>query len=261
LTNETRCAPGLETLQVRYQPVGAGDVVTLSGSVPPGSPEVVRAISVADPDGYAATLFSEALGQGALPLRGRGLPMAGEVVAAKAGRPLRDVVRRLNKESVNLIAEVLLKQVGAVQGGLPGSAAKGLGAAQAMLAQAGWRPETYRLVDGSGLSRYNLVSPRHFVQLLAWMDRGPEAAAYRGSLPVAGSDGTLATRFRGMAGADRILAKTGTMTGVTALSGYTEAADGERLAFSCLLNGSAGPIWPLRQVQDDLVRILREWQR
>ncbi|MBC7541650.1 MAG: D-alanyl-D-alanine carboxypeptidase/D-alanyl-D-alanine-endopeptidase [Candidatus Sericytochromatia bacterium] len=266
INNQARTATGGEIVAAECRPVGGKDVFHVHGVLPPGCAPVRATVTVTDPALYAATRFAEAIGRAGvgaqITVGGSGTVAGGSLVASHTSAPVPDMVRALQKDSVNLIGEVLLKQVGAVKGGLPGSSAKGIAAAQRLLTTVGWQPETYRLVDGSGLSRYNLVSPRQLVQLLAYMETQPDvAAAYRLALPIAGVDGTLATRFRGLRDSRRITAKTGTMSGISALSGYLETADHERLAFSLLVNGFIGSAAPIRATQDDLISALAEWQR
>lgn len=92
------------------------------------------------------------------------------------------------------------------------------------------------MADGSGLSRYNLASPRLFAGLLAHMDRSASRDLWRASLPVAGVDGTLEERMADPPLRDNVSAKTGTLSGVRALSGYLTTQGGEPLAFSLLLD-------------------------
>jgi D-alanyl-D-alanine carboxypeptidase/D-alanyl-D-alanine-endopeptidase (penicillin-binding protein 4) len=93
-------------------------------------------------------------------------------------------------------------------------------------------------VDGSGLSRRNAVSPQEVVKLLVGMARDRESAkAFRDSLPVAGREGTVADRMRGTAAEGNCATKTGTLDGVSALSGYCDAGGGRTIAFSVLNNG------------------------
>jgi D-alanyl-D-alanine carboxypeptidase/D-alanyl-D-alanine-endopeptidase (penicillin-binding protein 4) len=93
-----------------------------------------------------------------------------------------------------------------------------------------------RVVDGSGLSRANLASPRQIARLLSAMERTGAGEIFYSSLAVAGRSGTLAYRMRGTVAAGRCRAKTGTLIGVSALSGYCEAVGGRQLAFSILMN-------------------------
>jgi PBP4 family serine-type D-alanyl-D-alanine carboxypeptidase len=245
------------------RPVNGRDVIQVTGCLAPGSAAQRQTVTVTDPALHAATQFAEAIGRAGIPsqISVGGPPGGGTVVASHDSPPLPDVLRALQKESVNLIAEMLLKQVGAAKNGLPGTSAKGIAAAQSFLGNVGWQPETYRLVDGSGLSRYNLLSPRQLTQLLTYMDAQPSAGAYRSALPIAAVDGTLSNRFRALRDSRRLVAKTGTLSGVVALSGYVESAAKERLAFSMLINGGVGPTAPLRQIQDDVLTAVADWQR
>lgn len=263
LDNRARTLPAGDPLDAVCRPVDGKDVITVTGCLAPGGAGQTQTVTITDPPLYAATRFAEAIGRAGIPSRITvgGAPMAGPVVASHDSAPLADVVRAQQKESVNLIAELLLKQVGAIQGGLPGTSAKGIAAETAFLTEVGWQPETYRLVDGSGLSRYNLLSPRQLVRLLAYMDTQPAAAAYKAALPIAGVDGTLATRFRALRDSRRLIAKTGTLSGVVSLSGYVETVAKERLAFSLLINGGVGSVAPLRQVQDEVLTAVAAWQR
>ena len=109
---------------------------------------------------------------------------------------MAEMIRVVNKESQNLHAETLLRLVGLKVKG-EGSAEKGHEAVAELAKRLGVPDEGWGLVDGSGLARTDLLTPRGLVALLAAMDRHPHAAAFRDSLPVAGVDGTLERRMRG----------------------------------------------------------------
>jgi D-alanyl-D-alanine carboxypeptidase/D-alanyl-D-alanine-endopeptidase (penicillin-binding protein 4) len=104
------------------------------------------------------------------------------------------------------------------------------------LAQLGIDPNGYRMADGSGLSRQNATKPVILVDLLQVMDDSAGADVFRAALPIAGSTGTLSRRFRGTPAQGRVLAKTGTLRGVRALSGYANNPYYGPLAFSILVN-------------------------
>ena len=147
--------------------------------------------------------------------------------------PLASIVRWMDRNSDNFTAEMLLKQLGAVQGGA-GTTAAGAGVVTGLLTQAGIPMTGVRFVDGSGLSLLDRVTADELVSLLTtmWNYPGvrPELLA---SLPVAGRNGTLADRMRGTAAAGVVLAKTGTTDNASALSGFV----GDRYVFSVLENG------------------------
>ena len=146
---------------------------------------------------------------------------------------LASIVRWMDRNSDNFTAEMLLKQLGAVQAGA-GTTAAGAGVVTGLLAQAGIPMTGVRLVDGSGLSLLDRVTASELVSLLTtmWNDPGvrPELLA---SLPVAGRNGTLVDRMRGTVAAGVVLAKTGTTDNASALSGFV----GDRYVFSVLENG------------------------
>ncbi len=93
------------------------------------------------------------------------------------------------------------------------------------------------------------------------MAQSPEAVVYRASLPVAGISGTLRNRFRDSAAQGIVQAKTGTMSGVVALSGYLDAPDYEPLVFSIVVNQSDQPAATLRQASDEIVLLLTRLRR
>jgi D-alanyl-D-alanine carboxypeptidase/D-alanyl-D-alanine-endopeptidase (penicillin-binding protein 4) len=94
------------------------------------------------------------------------------------------------------------------------------------------------LLDGSGLSRGDLVTPRAIVQMLAYAAEQPWGDLYRSTLPVAGEDGTLSERMKNTVAASRIFAKTGTVEHVNSLSGYATTLRGSHLVFSILGNNN-----------------------
>ena len=120
----------------------------------------------------------------------------------------------------------------------------------------------FRVVDGSGLSRYNLVTTELLVNLLVFVYNDFELMPdYVASLPIAGVDGTLRNRMKGMHAEKVLRAKTGTLSGVSALAGYTVTANGEVLAFSILISHYAGPAAPARRIQDTIGNCLTRWSR
>lgn len=152
--------------------------------------------------------------------------------------PLADDVVTINKRSQNLHAQALFRRLGTIRGtGSDGWAAQALGEA---LAVAGLPRASYDFADGSGMSTYNRVSPRAVVALLRWGAGQPWGNAWRASFPVGGVDGTLARRFAGTPLQGRVWAKTGTINGANALSGFVRTAGGHELAFSILANDLPG---------------------
>ena len=165
---------------------------------------------------------------------------------------LSALVRRMNKESNNFIAESLLKHLGARELGR-GSTGAGARVARRVLRDRGVHLAGVRIVDGSGLSRYNRMTARALAELLvsAWKD-GRIRYSFFTSLPLAGIDGTLEDRMTSRPARGRVRGKTGTTRNASALSGYV----GRRYVFSVLQNGNPIPWWYARRGQDRFAQVL-----
>jgi D-alanyl-D-alanine carboxypeptidase/D-alanyl-D-alanine-endopeptidase (penicillin-binding protein 4) len=244
------------------------NVIDIAGALAIDAEEVTARRTVEEPALYAATVLLELLEARGVEVLGtaRRRPLEGaaaDTIAAHTSGPLAGSIRNFLKVSDNLTGELLVKAVGAAVSGPPGTYEKGLAAERAFLAdEVGVDTTAQRLADGSGVSRYNLVTARQIVALLAYMpSRTDLFPAYLDALPVAGVDGTLEERMRGTAAAGRARAKTGTLNGVTALSGYVPSAEGERLAFSMMVEFYAGSAATRRAVQDSIVAALAAFRR
>lgn len=161
-------------------------------------------------------------------------PNSGIEIARLVPPPLIENVTFLMKQSQNLHAELLLRRLGLIEG--DGSRQAGLKVVEAMLAEVGVPRWSWDLSDGSGMSVYNRVTPRTTADLLLWTTRQPWAEAFRNTLPIGGVDGTLRRRFTGTSLEGRIFAKTGTLRGTNALSGFMLAKSGQLLVFSAYAN-------------------------
>lgn len=148
---------------------------------------------------------------------------------------LRELIQVVNKDSENLHAEMLVREV-ALQESRLGSQEAAIASLQRFLAEVGIRTGEFVLRDASGLSRQNLVAPSATVRLLEYMWNSGDRDAYLASLPIAGRDGTLDWRFQRSPARGRIRAKTGSMSHVLALSGYAASPDGRTYAFSIVAN-------------------------
>ncbi len=180
------------------------------------------------------------------------------VLAAYQSVPLGDDLKVINKVSQNLHAEILLRTVARERRGI-GSVAAGLEEMREFLDRAGIFQGEYVFYDGSGLSRKNLVTPAAIVALLQYMDGEAVREVWRDLLPVGGVDGTIGERFKETAAAGgRILAKTGTLGHINALSGYLTTVKGERLAFSILLNSHNLPSRQATSLVDQICLALVE---
>ncbi len=199
---------------------------------------VVNGVHGKDPAGDAAATFATLL-------RARGIEVTG-VAAAKAppdatplaevwSAPLDVIVQELMLHSDNDVTEVLFRHV-AVAAGRPGSITEAQAATRAQLERLGLWADGMRLDDGSGLSRSNLVTPRVLARAVGLALSDPRYRAVAVGMPTAGADGTLGSRYDDAAteaaGRGQVRAKTGTLTGVHSLSGYTRTADGTVVTFA-----------------------------
>ncbi|MDQ3889535.1 MAG: D-alanyl-D-alanine carboxypeptidase/D-alanyl-D-alanine-endopeptidase, partial [Actinomycetota bacterium] len=183
----------------------------------------------------------------------KGTAAAGSVRLARVWSPrLERLVVRMNRKSDNFLAETLLKELGARETGR-GTTAAGARVVVSALRARSLPLRGVRIVDGSGLSRYDRLTARTIAALLvsAWRDERVRWRLFL-SLPLAGVEGTLADRLERPPARRHVRAKTGTTSSASALSGYVR----RRLVFSVLQNGSPIPWWWARYGQDRFVQIL-----
>ncbi|MGC2742210.1 MAG: D-alanyl-D-alanine carboxypeptidase/D-alanyl-D-alanine-endopeptidase [Candidatus Angelobacter sp.] len=158
-----------------------------------------------------------------------------KVLAEHISAPLLDDIRVINKTSENLHAELALRLAGKLRG-YGGSFEGGIAAVKQFLLQAGLKDDEFSFLDGSGLSRRDLVTPAATVQLLIYAARQPWGASFEESLPVSGVDGSLSDRFQKTPAVGLVHAKTGSLSHVNALSGYGQTQTGKRVVFSIFCN-------------------------
>jgi D-alanyl-D-alanine carboxypeptidase/D-alanyl-D-alanine-endopeptidase (penicillin-binding protein 4) len=173
--------------------------------------------------------------------------------------PLRDILSPFLKPSQNQIGEVLLKTLGRSGTGV-GTADSGAAVVSRQLLEWGALPDGFVVRDGSGLSRHDMVSPETIVRVLTVMQRDPAFNVWYEALPIAGVDGTIATRMRNTAAQNNVHAKTGSLDMVRSLSGYVTTADGHRLVFSILANNWTVPASQVTALQDAIAARLAELQ-
>lgn len=197
----------------------------------------------------AALLFRDALRRAGVAVGGAGLGAEhGDEVplAAVDSAPLSEIVRYMDRASDNFTAEIILKQLGAIENEV-GTSAAGAAYARRLLAEAGVPLAGVRLTDGSGLSLLDRLTVRALAGILraAWAD--PDVRpAFVAALPIAGINGTLSDRMRGPPARGNVLAKTGTTFQASALSGYVR----RRYVFSVLQNGNPISSFWARRAQD-----------
>jgi len=177
---------------------------------------------------------------------------------AVAHHTIDAVLGPMMKRSNNFFAESLFYQLGA-QSRKPYANHKDAAAyVEKFVRKIGLNPDAYTIADGSGVSLYNYVSAELFVAALRYAYAHPDLYAHlKASLPIAGVDGTLKNRMQGTSAQRHIFAKTGTVTGISSLSGYAEASNGHVLAFSILCQGVQSAS-TARAYQDRICRALTQ---
>lgn len=185
-------------------------------------------------------------------------PEDATLLTESLSQPFSDLVRAFMKRSDNLYGEAFLKTIGG------GTSRGGVREVQALLRR--WNVPTAGLamVDGSGLSSLNAVTPHLLTELLIAADQDKDAArreAFLNALPVAGVDGTLRRRMRKTTAEARVQAKTGSLSNVCTLSGYLQTESGDRLVFSLMMNHyPRGSTSAVRLVQDEILAALTGWK-
>jgi D-alanyl-D-alanine carboxypeptidase/D-alanyl-D-alanine-endopeptidase (penicillin-binding protein 4) len=190
-------------------------------------------------------------GRADLPRRVLAKPPLGSVSSPR----IKHLAAATLKPSNNFFAELLLKRLAASRRGAKGTTRRGSHKVRKFAHELGTK---IRMENGSGLSRSNRASPRQVGRLLAAMSRRSGGGTYRRSLPLAGDEGTVAHRMNGTAADGRCRAKTGTLIGVSALSGYCRAGHG-LVVFSILMNSVDVNL--ARAAQDRMVALIARYRR
>jgi len=244
----------------------SGNVLRIQGQLAAKADPLLVKVPVVDPNNYFLRRFRIALIREKIRLRETAVVSEGinqQELAFVESPLLSDLVMETNQNSNNLYAEALLRAIASSQPKKPDQTTvnSALEVLKTTLTQLGVNPTGYALVDGSGLSRHNLISPEALVQVLHAMAKTPAASVYRASLPVAGKSGTLKSRFQNTPAEGIVQAKTGTMTGIVSLSGYVNNPKYEPLVFSIIVNQTEQKAKALREGVDEIVVLLTQLQR
>lgn len=277
IDNRIRTTEGGER-RIHYSRAPGSTTLELWGTIPLSSDGQDLTLGIEDPARYAAIAFRQLLIKQGITVAGNAVarhvypyevadlrqgvaaPASGEgaagvVLARRVSAPLIEDLRVTAKVSQNLHAELDLRAAGKAKRNI-GSVEAGLEELRSFLAEAGVPADGYTIHDGSGLARLNMVTPAAVVQLLKHMYAGPQRDNFLSILPVGGLDGTLNSRFPNPALAGRIHAKTGSLSHVSALSGYALRANGRWMAFSILVNNYNGPTSEIHDVMDKICELL-----
>ncbi|MGD1006729.1 MAG: D-alanyl-D-alanine carboxypeptidase/D-alanyl-D-alanine-endopeptidase [Ignavibacteriaceae bacterium] len=234
-------------------------VITIFGTIRDNSDSVKTYVTVNNPTQYAMVVLKDVLKRKGILLDGYPVgvnDMANTLDYSKMrplftqySQPLKEIIKVTNKQSQNLYAEQILKAIGLETKGY-GTVANGLSTEGRVLKEMGINPESMNIVDGSGLSRLDLVTPRQIVALLSYMYKSRYFIPFFNSLPIAGVDGTLGDRMQNTKAQSKIRAKPGYLESVRNLSGYAFTGDNEPIAFSIIVNNFSVPVKLAENIQD-----------
>ena len=221
-----------------------GDGIVVSGSVGASSGPMRYSLVVPDPALFTAGALHAALTSAGITIDGTvrpgKTPPAAVKVAGFASPPLSQIISDMNRESINVVAELVYRNAAraTAPGGMSSADAGLTNLREFMAKKVGADPRQVSATDGSGLSTLDSLTPRNMIQLLSYAHRGPWSSAFHGSLPVAGESELLRRRMRSTPAQGNLHAKTGTTDTVIGLGGYVTAKNGEIMAFSFLYNGA-----------------------
>lgn len=240
--------------------------ILIKGRVPKNVARKRFFLNVTDPQRYTVSVFKRFLNQAGVRTTGKvklgRVPEYATLLVDHESPPLGRILRGLNKYSNNFIAEQILKTLAAQFMGEPGTTENGVLLLQEYMQELGFTSDQYRMVDGSGLSKANLITPDQVIALLedAHSDLSifPE---FISALGVMGLDGSVIDRMDHKKEARKIRVKTGTLNHVSALSGYFQSQDGERFAFSILLNDVKCSNGKAMKLEDEIMEIALKFQR
>ncbi|MGG4583609.1 D-alanyl-D-alanine carboxypeptidase/D-alanyl-D-alanine-endopeptidase [Serratia nematodiphila] len=263
VTLVNRTTTGSDTALTYERRPGSNRIV-VSGTIAAQAEASSRLITVDQPSLVVGALLQHALRAHGITLRGKveeGVTPAGaQLLAEKTSPPLSRLVVTFLKVSNNGYGEILTKAMGRKTQG-KGDWAAGLRAINGFVQSQGVAADAYRQVDGSGLSRMNQITPQQLTTLLLAARKQPWFADWYHALPVAGEPGllvggTLQSRMVNSPAAGRAHAKSGSMTGVSSLSGYVDSATGRPLAFAIISNNYLVPGAEVKALEDRLVETL-----
>jgi D-alanyl-D-alanine carboxypeptidase/D-alanyl-D-alanine-endopeptidase (penicillin-binding protein 4) len=256
---------------VTVGPLSRDRGVGVSGSIALDARSVLRNVAVDDPVRYFATAVRFGLEANGIAIIGDAIDLTetnelrGDatqaVVAVYQSAPLPVLADTMMKMSQNLFAESLLRALGLTHSGV-GTGDAGRAVVQERLTDWGVPSGEALIADGSGLSRYNLVTADALTSVLAHVYSDERLRnPYVASLPVAGRSGTLSARLRGTAADGRVQAKTGSFTNARSIAGFVRTADNEPLAFAIIANNYGVAPAAIDRVTDAIVVSLAEFRR
>jgi D-alanyl-D-alanine carboxypeptidase/D-alanyl-D-alanine-endopeptidase (penicillin-binding protein 4) len=241
--------------------------LTIAGSIPSGAPAARLLVSAGNPTLWFASVLRRQLIAAGIDVTGAAVDVDDVTIDRSSfntiytyrSHPLSDIVRPLLKDSINLYAEAVMRLNAAP--GVFATNDAALDGLKQRLARWAIASDGVQLVDGSGLSRRDVVAPEALLAILRRMYDPAGATPWMTALPIAGVDGSLENRMKGTVAEGNLRAKTGTMSNVRGLAGYVTTPDGEHLAFVVMLNDFEGTGVVATQAVDAIAVRLAQFSR
>lgn len=247
------------------------NVITVSGTFRKDADSIITYATVMNPTQFMIMAFKNRMEKRGIRVNGYSIDIDDydrilnyndmDLLFTWHSEPLSEIIKVINKGSQNFFAEQLLKTIGLEKTGF-GSASNGITVLKELFVEIGLNPDNIVMVDGSGLSYINMVTPRQIVDLLKYVYSNDKVFTdYFNSLPVAGVDGTLGKRMNGTSAENNVRAKTGLISHVRSLSGYAFTGDSEPIAFSIIANNFSVPVKLAENIQDLVCLRLTNFRR
>lgn len=259
-TDTTLPRPPRPFITIRKDSVN-GDVL-VGGSIVAGKTDTL-VVTHRDPDAAYIAAFREALASRGITVGDEAVPSANaDTIVTMVSPSLREILPPFMKPSQNQIGEMLFKTLGLERDSTHlGTAAAGRRVVERQLLAWGADSSGFVVRDGSGLSRYDYVSPETILHVLDAMRRDTAFLSYYDAMPIAGIDGTIRTRMRGTPAAGNVHAKTGSVAQARSLSGYVQSLTGDTLMFSILANNWSVPASRVTSAADSIAARLASYRR
>lgn len=244
------------------------NTIVVEGTIPVGASAAKEWMTVWEPSEYALSLFNQSLKEKGIQFIGKSemklgkTPKNGQLLVKKQSMPLKDILIPFMKLSNNGHAEMLAKEMGQVVYG-EGSWDKGLKVIRDTASSLGVNAQTLMLRDASGMSHVTMIPANEISELLFAIQQKSWYPSFLASLPVAGDSdrfvgGTLRNRMKEPPTKGNVIAKTGSLTAVSTLSGYVTTKSGERIIFSILNNNYVAS--SVTEIQDQIAKVIASYE-
>lgn len=266
IINQTKTVKEDGTKKIEIERKHGSNIIIVKGTIPVHSKNEKSWIAVSEPTKYVLHVFHKVLEENGIEFSTdtkltKGItPVDATLLCVKKSIPLKELIIPFMKFSNNGHGEILTKEMGKIYYG-EGSWEKGLQVIKETMNSFGVNDKTMILRDGSGISHQNMIPANDLSQLLYAVQQKNWFPVFENSLPVGGMKdrligGTLKSRFTEESFKGKVKAKTGTIGGVSTLSGYVITKSGERLIFSIMFNNFLGESNSIKLLEDEIVKTL-----